>query len=115
MLILQLKSQNLQFEVGFKIAMQVPLLLATAQLLLDAKGPCTHTDLKPVCNIPLVVYTEQLELAHVPAPAKNRSAVENCHCASPTSAAAGGPSDTCKPTGACTHTDRFRSRGEIIK
>ncbi|GBM04367.1 Retrovirus-related Pol polyprotein from transposon 297 [Araneus ventricosus] len=65
-----------------------------------AIGPLhTHrfmsTDLKPVCNIPLVVYREQLELAHVPAPAKHRSAVENCHCASPTSAAAGGPSDTC--------------------
>ncbi|GBN09864.1 hypothetical protein AVEN_26131-1 [Araneus ventricosus] len=28
------------------------------------------TGLKPVCNIPLVVYREQLELAHVPAPTK---------------------------------------------
>ncbi|GBN22657.1 hypothetical protein AVEN_103391-1 [Araneus ventricosus] len=58
-------------------------------------APSTHrfvsTDLKPVCNIPLVVYREQLELAHVPAPAKNRSAVENCYCASPTSAAPGVP------------------------
>ncbi|GBN77626.1 hypothetical protein AVEN_260645-1 [Araneus ventricosus] len=65
------------------------------------------TSLKMVCNIPLVVYREQLELAHVPAPTKNRSAAENSHCASPTSAAAGSPSDTCKSTGACTHADFF--------
>ncbi|GBM46399.1 hypothetical protein AVEN_73874-1 [Araneus ventricosus] len=85
-----------------------------------------------------IVYRKQLELAHVLTPAGKRSAVENCHCASPTSAAAGCPSDTCKPTGACTqadflqvfpvayvillllaHTpfsaDRLRSCGEIIK
>ncbi|GBM51773.1 hypothetical protein AVEN_109820-1 [Araneus ventricosus] len=47
------------------------------------------TDLKPVGNIPLVLYREQMELAHVPTPAKNRSAVENFHCVSPTSAATG--------------------------
>ncbi|GBM82581.1 hypothetical protein AVEN_208184-1 [Araneus ventricosus] len=66
------------------------------------------TDLKAVGNIPLIMYSEQLELAQVPTPTKNRSAFENCHCVSPTSSAAGGPSDRCKPTAACTHIDFFR-------
>ncbi|GBM72002.1 hypothetical protein AVEN_19226-1 [Araneus ventricosus] len=65
------------------------------------------TDLKPVGNIPLVVYREQLELAHVPTTAKSRSVVENCHCVSPTPLTAGGLSDTCKLTGACTRAAFF--------
>ncbi|GBN34572.1 hypothetical protein AVEN_81803-1 [Araneus ventricosus] len=76
--------------------------------------PLAHTPIRierfeTGLDIPFVVYREQLELAHVPAPAKNRSAFENCHCPSPTSSATGGSRDTCKPTGACTHADFSRS------